>query len=492
MKCSNLRHLTVFLLLLSSASGQADHKGDAIGISTLPSRADLRIGTNTVEGTKLLPVLNHPIADLSTISKWSVSLDLNDSFGTEPIDDQVVRFTSQFSNAGPPSVMDMALFSNRTPVTRENFLIYVAKGSYVNSFIHRSIPGFVIQGGASRIVENSIVDVPTGPPIVNEFGVSNTLGTISMAKLGGNPDSATSQWFISIGENSGNLDLQNGGFTVFARITQETLKNAQTFGDPASFPTFNYGGIYNELPLWHEHVPTNLQISEFILFPSVTLVPLPAGQAGESATLSYSVISNSNPSVATASIQSSASLNLVPLAGVGGSTIITVRATDSVGNTVDNSFTLNVDDSATYASWMGTHFPGETNPATIGATADPDNDGINNAVEIVVGGNPASAMDASLLPTVSRVVNPGGTIPAGDYFLFAYRRTDSSVAGGVVSGVQYHTDMLGTWTDAVHGSNGVHIVTTSDSFGIGVSLVQVYIPRGANSNLFARLRVIVN
>lgn len=51
-----------------------------------------------------------------------------------------------------------------------------------------------------------------------------------MAKLGGDPNSATSQWFVSMGDNSANLDNQNGGFTVFARVTQDTMTNAiETF-----------------------------------------------------------------------------------------------------------------------------------------------------------------------------------------------------------------------------------------------------------------------
>ena len=59
--------------------------------------------------------------------------------------------------------------------------------------------------------------------------------------------------------------------------------------------------------------------------------------------------------------------------------------------------------SASYASWIDGFFPGETDPAIIGATADPDNDGIPNAVEMVLGGNPATVMDAALLPTIELV-----------------------------------------------------------------------------------------
>lgn len=40
-----------------------------------------------------------------------------------------------------------------------------------------------------------------------------------MAKLSGQPNSATNQWFINLVDNSQNLDVQNSGFTVFGQVT---------------------------------------------------------------------------------------------------------------------------------------------------------------------------------------------------------------------------------------------------------------------------------
>ncbi|MGA0846684.1 MAG: peptidylprolyl isomerase, partial [Luteolibacter sp.] len=178
------------------------------------------------EEPSLLPVLNQTIRDRQAVAGVPLSVDLKRAFGVEEIDDQVVRFTSQFNAGGIPVVLDVALFSNRTPVTRANFLNYVNDGDYNNSFIHRSVPGFVIQGGGFRIGTSGIESVPVDAAIVNEFGISNTVATVSMAKLGGNPDSATSQWFVSLGANSDNLDTQNEGFTVFGRVTKDTFNNA--------------------------------------------------------------------------------------------------------------------------------------------------------------------------------------------------------------------------------------------------------------------------
>lgn len=114
------------------------------------------------------------------------------------------------------------LFETHTPITTANFLNYVNSGAYTNGIFHRSVPGFVIQGGGFKIATNadgiSLAAVTKFAPIANEFKLSNTRGMVAMAKLPNNPNSATSQWFINLADNSQNLDFNNGGFTVFGRV----------------------------------------------------------------------------------------------------------------------------------------------------------------------------------------------------------------------------------------------------------------------------------
>ena len=110
------------------------------------------------------------------------------------------------------------LFDDSAPMTVENFLNYVGRNDYNGTYFHRVVDDFVAQGGAYRFQPYvGPVDVPTDPPITNEFNVSNSRGTIAMAKLDGNPDSATNQWFINLADNV-NLDTLNGGFTLSARF----------------------------------------------------------------------------------------------------------------------------------------------------------------------------------------------------------------------------------------------------------------------------------
>jgi peptidyl-prolyl cis-trans isomerase A (cyclophilin A) len=103
------------------------------------------------------------------------------------------------------------------PGTVKNFLDYVESGFYDGVIFHRVIPGFMIQGGGFTA---EMVRKEPGAPIKNEFKESNVRGTIAMAKLGGDPDSATCQFFINLVDNGGNLDNQNGGFTVFGKVTE--------------------------------------------------------------------------------------------------------------------------------------------------------------------------------------------------------------------------------------------------------------------------------
>ena len=122
--------------------------------------------------------------------------------------------------------VEIELFDTAAPETVENFLNYVNAGDYDGTFIHRSDPGFVLQMGGyifdpaqGDFFAEGTRHIPEDPPVMNKFGMSNVRGTIAMAKLAGDPNSATSEFFFNLADNSENLDSQNGGFTVFAQVT---------------------------------------------------------------------------------------------------------------------------------------------------------------------------------------------------------------------------------------------------------------------------------
>lgn len=131
-----------------------------------------------------------------------------------------------FSNgAAVAGSIVLTLAPDKTPVTVDNFLGYVNSGFYVGTAIHRVSPGFVIQGGGYAAPLDSVAPVlkPTGDPIALEVnkGLSNIRGTIAMARTSA-PNSATSQFFINLGDNSRSLDPTSSsgtGYAVFGAVT---------------------------------------------------------------------------------------------------------------------------------------------------------------------------------------------------------------------------------------------------------------------------------
>ena len=124
-------------------------------------------------------------------------------------------------------VIELNLFDQQAPNTVANFLSYIEDDAYNQTVIHRSVSDFVIQGGGFTFTDE-LVPITTKSAVVNEPVISNVKGTIAMAKLANDENSATSQWFFNVVDNSEALDTQNGGFTVFGQITaqsQATLDN---------------------------------------------------------------------------------------------------------------------------------------------------------------------------------------------------------------------------------------------------------------------------
>ena len=142
--------------------------------------------------------------------------------------------------------VELEMLTLDTPLTVQNFLNYVNRGDYDNTVFHRSIPGFVLQGGGFwwDAQAGNINEVVADPPVLNEPRVSNVRGTVAMAKLGGDPNSATSQWFFNLANNAANLDNQNGGFTVFASV----LTGLDVVDAIANQPIWNFGGAFTDLP----------------------------------------------------------------------------------------------------------------------------------------------------------------------------------------------------------------------------------------------------
>ena len=165
--------------------------------------------------------------------------------------------------------IDITLYDAEAPLTVANFLSYVNSGAYANSFFHRSVPGFIIQGGGYtwNSGTNTAAAVPALAPVQNEFSAtrSNVRGTIAMAKVANNPNSATSQWFINLADNSLNLDNQNGGFTVFGQVTASGMQVADAI---AALSTVNASGSFTSLPILSTPASGSLQQGNLVMIAS--------------------------------------------------------------------------------------------------------------------------------------------------------------------------------------------------------------------------------
>jgi len=141
----------------------------------------------------------------------------------------------------------LELFDNAAPDTVANFLNYVTSGSFNESIVHRSVPNFVIQGGQYVIPAGTtqLRQIAIDGTIANEFNQSNLRGTIAMAKVAGDPDSATSQWFINVADNT-SLNSQNGGFTVFGRVLAGGMEVVDAINQ---LPRVALAASLNELPV---------------------------------------------------------------------------------------------------------------------------------------------------------------------------------------------------------------------------------------------------
>ena len=164
--------------------------------------------------------------------------------------------------------MRVQLFPDVAPQTVANFLSYVNSGAYNSSFFHRSVSSFIIQGGGYTVnASGTVATIPTNAPVVNEFHLSNTRGTIAMAKLGSDPNSATDEWFFNEEDNSANLDNQNGGFTVFGKVVDSA--SLAVMDAISAEPIYNEGSPFDQLPLINYQSGAITQ-SNFVRVTSIT------------------------------------------------------------------------------------------------------------------------------------------------------------------------------------------------------------------------------
>ena len=112
------------------------------------------------------------------------------------------------------------LYDKLAPVTVANFLSYVTRNAYDGSIFHHVIKGFIVQGGC---LYHDLTKIATDAPIKSESsnGYRNLRGTIAMARLKDDPDSASSQFIFNLVDNP-QLDCsaESLGYAVFGKVIE--------------------------------------------------------------------------------------------------------------------------------------------------------------------------------------------------------------------------------------------------------------------------------
>lgn len=150
---------------------------------------------------------------------------------------QVVKLSTSVGD------IKVQLDPEKAPKSVANFLAYVKAGHYNGVIFHRVIDGFMIQTGGYT---PDLKQKPTKAPIPLEAGngLMNIRGTIAMARTG-DPNSATSQFFINVVDNPG-LDpgyaSDGRGYAVFGYVTEgmdvvDKIRAVQTSKSPKN-PAF--------------------------------------------------------------------------------------------------------------------------------------------------------------------------------------------------------------------------------------------------------------
>ncbi|HXE54795.1 MAG TPA: peptidylprolyl isomerase, partial [Tepidisphaeraceae bacterium] len=279
--------------------------------------------------TLLSATLTSAIAPITVASGASpTNIDLSTHLSDPAVTGTAVQLvTSQ-------GTLNLGLDDSKTPTTVSNFLHYVVSGEYNGTVLQRAIPGFILQGGGFLPNQNHIA---TGSAIPSEAGVSNTAGTIAMALSNNSqgqtdPNSATSDWFLNLANNSANLDPAK--FTAFGNV----LYNGMTVANAiASLPKGEVGPNFvpppgetsAELPLQNWNSGSPITPSNFVTITSASIVPA----------VSYTV-SSDNPSLVGTTLSGT---NLTLSYGAGtGVAHVTVQATDLANNTISTTFLVGV------------------------------------------------------------------------------------------------------------------------------------------------------
>jgi cyclophilin family peptidyl-prolyl cis-trans isomerase len=293
------------------------------------SGAGLRAQTPTAVG--VMPAQNFDPGGAAT------TLDLKAYFSLPGVTGQLVQFDTILGK------FNVELRADFAPKHVANFLSYVADARYAGSFFHRSAAlesganassVSIVQGGGYKVSGAQIVDVPKYSAVPLEYSLPNARGTLAAARTS-DVNSATSEWYFNVRDNTSILGQSNGGgYTVFGRVIGTGMSVVDQI---AALPRVNAGSPFTDLPVRGYSGSGNVDFTNLVTVNGVGIVSIFPNGSGPSV-LSFTADS-STPAFLRAEV-SGTTLTLTPLSQ--GTGTVTVRATDTNGNWVENTVSFAV------------------------------------------------------------------------------------------------------------------------------------------------------
>lgn len=283
-----------------------------------------------------VPTVTQTITNQSlVVGGPSVMLDLRNFIGVPGV--SATAEIAQFvTTAGR---INVHLRRDAAPRHVENFLGYVRSDAYANTFFHRAATfglstAAILQGGGYRLAGEGVAEIPRRAPVPLEYNLPNARGTLAAARTS-DINSATSEWYFNVADNSTVLNQSNGGgYTVFGQVLGTGLT---VLDQLAALQRVNAGSPFSELPVRNFTGGQLTPSVHLAIVSSISAVTVfPTGGGASVVTFEHQ---NSATNVVGATLSGS-TLTLTPLAG--GTATIVARAVDTNGNAVQTSFNVEV------------------------------------------------------------------------------------------------------------------------------------------------------
>lgn len=327
-----------------------------------------------------------------------------------------VRFETNLGN------IDVVLRPDVAPNTVQNFLNYVNKGAYTNSIIHRSVAGFVIQGGGYQWIDG-LVKTAEDAPVANEFNLSNVRGTIAMAKLDNKPDSATNQWYFNLVKNAG-LDSSNGGFTVFGNVADSAgLAVMDRISAQITYGATSGGNSFDTIPLINYTAGATFTIDNLVVIRKISQIDtsFPSPAIADNGVISASGF-GTLPTVSIGSLVEIYGSNLA-----GSTRDWSTAFVDSIAPTKLDDVTVTVGGQPAYIAYIS---PTQINiqiPSNISAGTQP--------VIVQYKTKPSATVNVTVRTGSAGLLAPPNFKVNGTQYVAAFHADGSNVTGGNVPGV---------------------------------------------------------